>query len=101
MSITSKPPDNPATPELMANAVTFNRPTFMPDNWAAIGLSRIALNVLPYLVDTRLAMNQTIIRDARQLIQKNHLYCEKSSPNLAGGKPTSKTIPSSAPKIGN
>ena len=38
---------------------------------------------------------------ARALIQKNHLYCENSSPNLAGATPTSKTIPSSPPKIGN
>ena len=36
ISITSKPPDNPATPELIAKAVTFNRPTLIPDNSAAI-----------------------------------------------------------------
>ena len=101
ISITSKPPDNPATPELIAKATTFNRPTLIPDSSAAIGLSRNALNVLPYFVESKFAINQTIIRDARQLIQKNHLYCENSSPNLAGGNPTSNAIPSSAPKIGN
>jgi hypothetical protein len=32
MSITSKPPDKPATPELIAKAMTFNLPTFIPES---------------------------------------------------------------------
>ncbi|CAB4815576.1 unannotated protein [freshwater metagenome] len=101
ISITSKPPDKPATPELSANALTFNRSTLIPESWAAIGLSLTALKVLPYLEVNKLTIKKTIINDASALIQKNHLYCEKSSPNLAGDGPTSKMIPSSAPRIGN
>ena len=41
------------------------------------------------------------MRAAAQQIQKNHLYCVKSSPREAGGNPISKEIPCSPPRIGN
>ena len=40
-------------------------------------------------------------RAIKLAIQKNHLYCENSSPNLAGGKPTSKRSPGTPPRNAN
>ena len=101
ISITSKPPARPATPALRANAITFNLPAFIPANDAATGLSRSALKTLPYLDDKIFEINQIIINEANAQIQKNHLYCENSSPNLPGGSPTSNAIPCSPPRIAN
>ena len=101
ISITSNPPANPATPALRENATTFNLPTLIPERDAATGLSRSALKMRPYLEAKILEISQIINRAASAQIQKNHLYCENSSPNLAGGSPISNATPCSPPKIAN
>jgi len=101
ISITSKPPASPAIPALNEKATAFFRPIFIPESWAAIGLSLNARNSRPYRVLIKFTSNQIMINAVNELIQKNHWYKEKSSPNLAGGTPISNINPCSPPKIGN